>query len=428
MEKIRLEGLDEVVTYEKLDNGLDVYVLKKENFNYFSAYFVTNYGALIDTFIPINESKMHRFPDGIAHFLEHKLFEQEKGPGVLEKFAELGSVCNAFTNYLFTTYYVEGTDNFYENLNFLLDYVQSPYFTDENVEKEKGIIKQEALMNKDDPYRTFYFKSLENLFVNLKYGKSLVGTFEDIDKITKEDLYRCYNTFYNPSNMCLIVVSNEDEGKVINDIKENQSSKKFYKMKEIEQEKIDEPEYVDKEYEVIYDNVSKNHISISIKLPLKRFDLDRMTTMIYLQVLLRINFGKISGFSLKLKKDNIIDGDISIDISEYDDYVVASLDMSGEDTDKIIEVIEEKLNNLTLSKEAFNLIKKGMISDFVYYFTKIDSTMAYLLNDYCKCGKINSDTFIKYKNLNFKELEYVLNNFDSSNKAIIVMKPFEKKE
>lgn len=428
MEKIKLEGLDEVVCFEKLDNGLDVYVLKKENFNYFSAYFVTNYGALIDTFVPINEDQMHRFPDGIAHFLEHKLFEQEKGPSVLEKFAELGSVCNAFTNYLFTTYYVEGIDNFYDNLNFLIDYVQSPYFTDKNVEKEKGIIKQEALMNKDDPYRTFYFKSLENLFVNLKYGKSLVGTFDDIDSITKEDLYRCYNTFYNPSNMCIIVVSNEDEEKVINSIKENQSNKKFDKMKEIVQEEIEEPDNVDKEYEVIYDNVSKNHISISIKLPFKKFNLDRITTMIYLQTLLRINFGKISGFGLKLKEDNIIDGDISIDISKYNDYVVASLDMSGEDTDKIIKIIDEKLNNLTISEDYFNLIKKGMISDFVYYFTKIDGAMTYLFNDYCNCGKINNDTFMKYKNLNFEELEYVLNNFDSSNKSIIVMKPLEKKE
>ena len=249
MKKIKLEGLDEVVYFEKLENGLDVYVLKKDKFNYFSAYFITNYGALIDNFIPINEDKMHKFPDGIAHFLEHKLFEQEKGPSVLEKFFSLGGICNAFTNYLFTTYYVKGSDNFYENLDFLIDYVQSPYFTDENVEKEKGIIKQEALMNKDDPYRTFYFKSLDNLFVNLKYGKSLVGSFDDIDSITKEDLYRCYNTFYNPANMCLIVVSNEDEENVINKIKDNQNKKTFDKINKIQKEVIEEPEYVSKEYE-----------------------------------------------------------------------------------------------------------------------------------------------------------------------------------
>ena len=115
MEKIKLEGLDEIVCYEKLDNGLDVYVLRKEKFNYFSAYFITNYGALINNFVPINEKEIHKFPDGIAHFLEHKLFEQEDGPTVLEKFASLGGACNAFTNYSFTTYFVEGIDNFFEN-------------------------------------------------------------------------------------------------------------------------------------------------------------------------------------------------------------------------------------------------------------------------------------------------------------------------
>lgn len=428
MEKIKLEGLNELVFYEKLDNGLDVYVLRKEKFNYFSAYFVTNYGALIDKFIPINENDVHHVPNGIAHFLEHKLFEQEKGPTVLEKFAEIGGVCNASTNYDFTTYYVEGTDNFYENLNFLLDYVQSPYFTDENVEKEKGIIKQEALMTKDDPYRTFYLKSLDNLFVNYKYGKSIVGSIEDIESITKEDLYRCYDTFYNPSNMCIIVVSNEDEEKVIENIRNNQKNKKFAEIKKIEKEYIYEPENVSKEYEVIYDNVTKSHVSISIKLPFNKFKLDKLKTKLYLQMLLKINFGSISGFGLELKKKNIIDSNIGLDISEYNDYVIASIDLSGEDTDNIIKVVNDKLNNLNLSIENFERIKKCMISDFVYYFTKIDSIMGYLFSDYCNYGKINEDTFMKYKSLSFDELKYVLENFNTSNKSIVVMKPLEKKE
>lgn len=428
MEKIKLEGLNELVFYEKLENGLDVYVLRKEKFNYFSAYFVTNYGALIDKFIPINESDVHNVPNGIAHFLEHKLFEQEKGPTVLEKFAELGGVCNASTNYDFTTYYVEGTDNFYENLNFLLDYVQSPYFTDENVKKEKGIIKQEALMTKDNPYRTFYLKSLDNLFVNYKYGKSIVGSIEDIESITKEDLYTCYNTFYNPSNMCIIVVSNEDEEKVIENIRNNQKNKKFVKIKKIEKEYIYEQENVSKEYEVIYDNVTKSHVSISIKLPFNKFNLDKLKAKIYLHMLLKINFGSISGFGLELKKKNIIDGNIGLDISEYNDYIIASIDLSGEDTDNIIKVVNDKLNNLNLSIENFERIKKCMISDFVYYFTKIDSIMGYLFSDYCNYGKINEDTFMKYKSLSFDELKYVLENFNTSNKSIVVMKPLEKKE
>ncbi len=428
MKKIKLEGLDEIVYYEKLDNGLDVYVLKKEKFNYFSAYFVTNYGALINNFVPVNEKEKQKFPDGIAHFLEHKLFEQEKGPSVLEKFSSLGGVCNAFTNYLFTTYFVEGIDNFYENLEFLIDYVQSPYFTDENVEKEKGIIKQEELMTKDNPYRTFYLKSLENLFVNLQYGKSIVGTLNDIDSITKEDLYKCYNTFYNPSNMCLIVVSNQDEEKVINFVKNNQAKKHFDKMDKVKIDKVEEPENVEKEYEVIYDNVSKTQVSVSIKLPFNKFKFDKMKTMLYLRMLFVMNFGSISEFNLKLKQEEIIDANIIVEVTKYDDYVIVSLDALGEDTDKIIKVINEKLNNLSIIEDDFNLIKKSMISNFVYYFTKVDSIMDYLYGNYCNCGKIESDAFMKYKNLSFNELKDEFNNIDFSNKSIVVMKPLEKKE
>ena len=108
---------------------------------------------------------MHRFPDGIAHFLEHKLFEQKEVPSVMEKFSELGDYSNAFTNYLNTAYYFSGTENFLESLNFLLDYVQEPYFTDENVEKEKGIIEQEIKMYKDQPFREGYDRVILNSFV-----------------------------------------------------------------------------------------------------------------------------------------------------------------------------------------------------------------------------------------------------------------------
>ena len=155
MNKIILKGLDETVYHEKLENGLNIYVLRKEDYSTFSCYFITNFGALVDNFIPINEKEYHKFPKGVAHFLEHKMFEQETGPSVMEKFSSLLGTFNASTNYEYTSYYVNGTDNFEENLLFLIDYVQSPYFTDENVEKEKGIIDEERMMSLDQSGRTF---------------------------------------------------------------------------------------------------------------------------------------------------------------------------------------------------------------------------------------------------------------------------------
>lgn len=427
MNKIKLKGLDEVVFHETLDNGLNVYVMKKD-FNSFSCYFITNYGALIDKFVPINEKKMYTFPKGIAHFLEHKMFEQETGPTVLEKFSSLGGLCNAFTNYDYTTYYVTGVDNFYENLNFLLDYVQEPYFTDENVEKEKGIIDQERLMIKDDPYRTFYMKNLENLFVNYEYGKTIVGEKNDIYNISKEDLYRCYNTFYNPSNMSLIVVSNKDEKEVIEGIKKNQKGKIFDKENNIKVEKIDEPRKVNKKYDIIYDNVTKTEIGYNIKIKLDDFNLDHDKILLYLYILVNSNFGKISKFNLTLKEKNIIDGNIGKNVSKYGDYIVINLNVSSDNEEKITRLFDDKFKKLDISEEDFNLIKKSMISRFVYYFTSTSSIINYLYDDYFDNKKITGDTFIKYKELNFDEYKRVVEKLDISNKSITIMNPLKDKE
>ena len=427
MDKIELKGLDEVVYHETLDNGLNVYVMKKD-FNSYSCYFITNYGALVDKFIPINENEMHTFPKGIAHFLEHKMFEQESGPSVLEKFSNLGGICNAFTSYDYTTYYVTGVENFYENLNFLLDYVQSPYFTDENIEKEKGIIDQERLMIKDNPYRTYYMKTLENLFVNYGYGKTLVGEKDDIYNITKEDLYRCYNTFYNPSNMSVIVVSNKDEKEVVEEIRKNQSTKKFDKQSEIEVEKVLEPEEVNKKYDIIYDNITKPEIGYNIKIKSDKFGIDKEKALIYLSILINSNFGKISDFNFELKQKNLIDGNISKSVNRYGDYTIISLDVSSENEEEIIKLFDDKFNDLEISEEKFNLIKKSMISKFVYFFTSTESIMNYLYDDYYDNKKITSDTFSKYKELNFEEYKEVIKKLDVKNKSITIMKPLKDKE
>ncbi|MBP3635796.1 MAG: insulinase family protein [Bacilli bacterium] len=428
MNKIKLKGLNETVVHEVLDNGLNVYVLRKKEFNAFSCYFITNFGALVDKFIPINEDEMIKFPKGIAHFLEHKMFEQEKGETVTQKFSSLGGSCNAFTNYDYTTYYVTGVDNFYENLNFLIDYVQSPYFTDDNVKKEQGIINQERLMINDNPYRIFYMKSLENIFVNYGYGKTIVGDEKDIYSITKEDLYRCYNTFYNPSNMSLLVVSNNKEEDVINSVKKNQEGKKFDRLGNIKIDEVIEPENVKKEYDVIYDNVIKTQISYAIKIKADKFLIDIDKALLYIYILIKSNFGEISKFNLDLKQKNIIDDNIQLGVSMYGDYIIINLNVSSDNEDKIIELFNKKFNDLNILEEDFNLIKKSMISKFVCYFMSVGSIMDYLYNDYFDNKKITGDTFIKYKELIFDEFKMVVEKFNINNKSITIMKPLKEKE
>jgi predicted Zn-dependent peptidase len=142
-------------------------------------------------------------PDGIAHFLEHKLFEQENGTNSLDTLTTLGVSANAYTSNNHTAYLFECTDNFYEALTELMDYVQNPYFTDENVEKEKGIIEQEIMMYDDYPDWVVYMNAIKNMYKNNPVRIDIAGTKNSIAKIDKEVLYKCYNTFYNPSNMIM---------------------------------------------------------------------------------------------------------------------------------------------------------------------------------------------------------------------------------
>ena len=150
MKIINLDIVDEKLVYEKLENGLEIYIIRKRNFNSSFASFITKFGGLDIEFIPINENKFVKMPSGIAHFLEHKLFEVESGLSVHDFYKKSGSYVNAMTNYRRTKYYFNGTKNFMANLELLLDFVQKPYFTDENIEKEKGIILEEAYMCMDN--------------------------------------------------------------------------------------------------------------------------------------------------------------------------------------------------------------------------------------------------------------------------------------
>ena len=428
MNKINLKGLDEVVFHEKLENGLNIYVLRKKEYHTFSCYFITNFGALIDDFIPINEKEYHKFPKGVAHFLEHKMFEQEKGPSVMEKFGSLLGTCNAFTNYEYTAYYVNGSDNFKENLTFLLDYVQSPYFTDENVEKEKGIIDEERMMTLDQPSRTFSLKILSNIFNNYEYGKSVVGEKEDIYNITKEDLYRCYNTFYNPSNMSVIVVSNEEEEKVINLIKKNQNKKKFDKQDKINIKELHEENKVNKEYDLIYDNVEKTKASYNIKIKLPDIDNDYDKIGLALKILLGTNFSKMSDFNLNLKNKNIINNDLGFSVSKFIDYGLITIRTSTNKEEEFIKEIKDKFNNLDLSKEKFNLLKKTFIANTVYSFTTTYGIMNYLLDEYFDKQDIKEDGFMKLKNFTYEKYIETINKIDFSNVNVTIMESLDERK
>ena len=195
-------------------SGLSIYVFpKKMSTSY--ALFGTRYGAIDNCFRLSGEEAFARVPDGIAHFLEHKMFENEDGSDTNEKFTRLGAAANAFTSNEMTAYEFSCTENVYESLGILLDYVRHPYFTKENIAKEQGIIGQEIGMYDDNPIWRIYYELLRLLYVKDNIRINVCGTVESIAEITPEHLYRCYNTFYHLSNMALVICGDVDPDKVI---------------------------------------------------------------------------------------------------------------------------------------------------------------------------------------------------------------------
>ena len=195
-------------------SGLQIYVLPKK-FTTTYAVFGTRFGAIDNCFRIAGETKWTKVPDGVAHFLEHKMFEAEDGSDTNERFACLGASANAFTSSDMTAYEFSCTENVYESLHVLLEYVTHPYFTADNVEKEQGIIGQEIGMCDDNPVRRLYYELLSLLYRRNHIRINVCGTVSSISEITPQILYRCYQVFYQLSNMALVICGDVDVEQVI---------------------------------------------------------------------------------------------------------------------------------------------------------------------------------------------------------------------
>lgn len=425
MKTIKLDVINENIYYEKLDNGLEVYVSYQKDFYNNFACFLTKFGGLDVEFIPVNEDKMIKVPSGIAHFLEHKLFEQKDEPTVHEFYKKSGTYVNASTNYKTTRYIFSGPNNFNKNLEFLLDFVQEPYFTDSNIEKEKGIILEEESMTKDNPDRLFFETINKNLFKSLPYDNTVIGTRKDISSITKEELYKCYNTFYNPSNMALFVVSNIKPKEVINIVKNNQNKKKFNSIK-INKKEYLEPLEVNKEKEIIHSNVNETRISYSLKFDIDYFNAKKIEIYDYFNIFFNLHIGNLSKFNLDLKTKKIIKDDIehtiSIEKSKDKEYIVFTIIAITNKTNKFIKLLEEELLKKNYNEDDFDIYKKSILSSLIYQFCDTSSIINYMISEYLFSDKIDSENINIEKNINFNRFKEITNKLDIKNKSIVILK------
>ena len=212
MKPVFYPELDETLCREVLPNGLNVAVVKRKGFTKRLAYFVTDYGSIHTDFS--FKGQDYTAPAGVAHYLEHKLFDMPDGRDVSAEFAAMGAMTNAFTSYDMTAYYFSCTENFEGCLRLLLEFVSTPYFTAESVEKERGIIDQEIGMNEDAPDSVIFEKLMQSVFENHPIRVPILGTSETIREITPEVLSLCHEAFYTPGNMLLCVVGDVEPEEV----------------------------------------------------------------------------------------------------------------------------------------------------------------------------------------------------------------------
>ena len=241
MDKRANVQIGETLYTGRLASGLTIAVVPRPGMKKVFGTFATHYGSIDNTFVVPGASKVTDVPDGIAHFLEHKMFEKEDGGDVFNDFAALGASSNAYTDYTSTTFLFSTTGHVSENLEILLDFVQRPYFTPENVEKEKGIIEQEIRMYLDMPGDRLHSNLMEALYVHHPVRLDIAGSVESIRTITPDMLYECYRTFYHPSNMVVFVTGDVDPEAIFAQVQKNQETKGFENQTEITRIVPEEP-------------------------------------------------------------------------------------------------------------------------------------------------------------------------------------------
>lgn len=423
MKKIKYAGTNEVVYYEKLSNGLEVYMYPSDTARNFYLTFNTKFGSLYTKYK--KNGKIVNLPNGTAHFLEHQMFQDDDGP-VFSKFAALGSSVNAFTTYNLTCYEVVASDHFKENLELLINFVQNPYFKAQSIQNEKGIIKEEIEMYDDNPDARIVYGTEFNLNHKDNHKYLISGTKEDIKEIKESTLYEAYNDFYHPSNMFMVLTGKFKPLEVLGIIKEIENKKDFAKRDSISIIKPKEPEEVCVPFEEIKLDVSLPKIKISYKIPKRLFKgYSDLLLKIYIHAILKIKFGSTSDLLEKMVNENLILWDISLGKDIRDSYIYISVYVESEYKDEVISLIREELKNIKITKEDLGRIKKVSISNFIRHFDNIISVCEDIQDDIVNHNGIQYKIMDIYKELNLNDMNDIASKLYSKNECIYII---DKKE
>ena len=427
MKEIKINKTNETLYYEKLNNGLEVYIVPNKFQKNFYITFTTKFGSINTEFKTSNDKTFKKVPNGIAHYLEHLMFNMEDGTA-FDYFSKLGSSVNAYTTYNLTCYEVYSSTYFKENLNYLLDYVQTPYFTNELVNNERGIITEEIKMYDNNPNTELTYSAFKNIFVNDNRKYLISGSKEDIKRITKENLYDCYNTFYNPNNMFIIITGNVNPYETIGIIENNQNKKEFNNVNIMNKE-ITEPNKINKKYEEIKMNVETNKINISYKIPRKLFkklNLSNIELNSYISILFNILFGSTSLLQDKLISSKVIQNGININKTFTKDFIIICITTETDYPDTLIRYVEETINNIKIEEETLNRKLKVYKSNYILHFDDIELVNSNIQDNIIEYGNFINDYMDIYEKINVKTINDIASSLKNIKRSILIIKPKTK--
>ena len=425
MKKIQINNFKESLYYDELLNGLKVYVVPMKNKKNFSGMLVTKYGGR-DINFSIGE-KTYKTPTGIAHFLEHKMFERENDP--FKFYGKFGTDVNASTSDDYTCYYFIGSKCFNKSLKYLLNWIQKFEITEEQVEKEKGIILEEASMYKDNPNRVMYNKLKENIFLNDPKKNMVIGTDEDIKSITKKDLDLCYSSFYVPNNMYLLVSGDVNPNEVFEIVKNETNDFKKMETKGIPIYNK-EPDEVAKEYDEMYMNIGIPKVNLSYKINKNNFKNLNITPFeldLYLHFLINISLGVTSLIRQKWLEEQLFT-DAFYRISEIESHYIIEFHSTSNNPDKLVKALEDYTNNLEIDIDSFEREKKIWIANEIRTLESPVTTIYNVLDDLLDYNEFIPNKIEYIRNLSFDTLLKVKESMDYNHKAIIKILPLHSKK
>lgn len=423
MQVIENLKVKEKLYIEKLDNGLTVLIVPKKETDKKFIIWGTNFGSIDSKFIVPGEKEVTTVPDGVAHFLEHKLFEQKNGTNSLDTLTALGVDANAYTTTDYTAYLYECNDKFYEALDEFMDYVQNPYFTKENVEKEKGIIGQEIKMYEDHPGWQVYINAMQCLYHNNPVRIDIAGTIDSISKIDKDILYKSYNTFYSLPNMCLTVCGDFEPEKILEEIK-----KRIVPKEPIEGVKRIYPE----EPCSIFKKECKKQMEVSkpiFVIGIKDNVTDSETMVrkhIAIEILLNMIIGKSSKLYKKLYEQGILSEEPDLDYEWSKKYAHITISAQSKNPEEVYQGIQNTIQDYiknSLDSEHFERIKRKIYGDYIKEYNDVADIARMFLADWMK--GINSFSYLEQYNSVTKEYtEKILKEvFLENNMILSIVKP-----